>query len=157
MVFPPFFPPLTINIRADDWLLLLPFMQTPQACKSATDSRKHLPVSCPCSHSFLMELRGHRGYTNILWHVNLNSKTQRVDIRLIASANFSPLGAWHKAAIPWTFCLLRGWQKGNLDRWQKWRRKTEMFAESLPASRNSNPYFKYCCSFKMTFQGTLPF
>lgn len=48
-------------------------------------------------HSFLMGLRSHKEYTNIMQHIDLNSKTQRLDFRLIASACFIPLGGWYKA------------------------------------------------------------
>lgn len=86
------FLPLTINIRAGDWLLLLPFMQTPQACKSATDSWNRLPISCSHSHSFLMGLKGHKEYTNIVQHIDLNSENKRLVFVLVASIYFSPLG-----------------------------------------------------------------
>lgn len=123
------FLPLTINIRAGDWLLLLPFMHTPQACKSATDSWNHLPVSCPPSHSLLMGLRGHKEYTNIVSHIDSNIETQRLDFGLIASAHFSLLGSWYKAvSAHWTFSLSRGWQKGSPDKWHKWIRRIEMLA-----------------------------
>lgn len=75
-------------------------MQAPQACKSATDSWNRLPVSHPHSHSFLMGLKDHKEYTNIVQHIDSNSENKRLDFVLIASTYFSPLGAWYKASCP---------------------------------------------------------
>lgn len=83
-------------------------------------------------------------------------KLEWADIRLSTSAHFPPLGSWYTAAARGMSCLLRGWRKGNLSGDDSGE-ETRSVCRNLPASQDSPPYLKYCCSFKITFQDILPY
>ena len=127
---------LTINIRANDWLLWLPFVQAPQACKSATDSGNHLPVSCPpsfppsllpspsspSSHSFLVDLWEQKECKK--YYMNSNAQ---VDSWLLASTSQASSVIGTGKLPPEILFLLRGQLDISLDRQcpGEWRTKTQ--------------------------------